>query len=88
MFFVQNVVMMSLGLTVDVKPLNDPVVATCLIVGIGSCHLAGLLMKVCYYKYFHIWKELTVRFTSHGIKRGLDESHLQWYKKRGQEVKR
>ena len=88
LFFVQNVVMMSLGLTVDVKPLNDPVVATCLIVGIGSCHLTGLLMKVCYYKYFHIWKELTVRFTAHGIKRGLEESHLQWDKKKRQEIKK
>ena len=88
LFFIQNVVMMSLGLTIDVKPLNDPGMAAYLIVGICSCHLTGLLMKIVYYKYFHIWKELTVRFTSHGIKRGLDESHLQWDKKRRQEVKK
>ena len=66
-FLVENVVMVSLGLSVDVKPLNDPITATCLGCAICACHLIGLLLKVLYYKYFHIWKDITVRATLHGF---------------------
>ena len=65
--------MVCLGLTIDVKPLNDPTTATYLGCGIFSCHLIGLFIKVVYYKYFHIWKDLTVTITTRGIKRGTEK---------------
>ena len=77
LFFIQNVVMVSLGLTVDVYPLDNSKTAALLGCAILICHLAGLLVKVIYYKYFHIWKDLTPRVTTHGMKRGLEETHIK-----------
>jgi len=80
LFLVQNIVMVCLGLTVDVKPLNNPTTAKYLGCAILTCHLIGLFVKVIYYKYFHIWKDLTPRVTTRGLKRGLEKSHIQWLK--------
>ena len=79
-FLIQNVVLVSLGLTVDVKPLNDPRTAKYLSCGIFGCHLVGLLLKILYYKYFHIWKDMTVRVTTHGFKRGTEKTHFITWK--------
>jgi hypothetical protein len=80
LFLAQNVVMVCLGLSVNVKPLNNPTTATYLGCAILSCHLIGLFVKVIYYKHFHIWKDLAPRVTTHGLKRGLAKSHIQWSK--------
>ena len=58
LFFLQNVVMVGLGLTIDVKPMNDPITAASVAGVIFGCHFLGLAIKVVYYKYFHIWKDL------------------------------
>ena len=65
----------SIPLSASLYPYNgfsDPKIQIIVSSTIFSCHLAGLLLKTIYYKYFHIWKDLTVRFTPHGVKRGLD----------------
>ena len=69
--------MVGLGLTVDVKPMNNPVTAASVAAIISGCHFLGLLIKVVYYKYFHIWKDLTPRITTHGVKRGLEKSDFK-----------
>ena len=64
---------------INIKPLNEPKVAIILPVAIFSCHLTGLLLKIIYYKYFHVWKDITVRITPHGLKRGDEETDfINW----------
>ena len=81
LFFLQNVVMVSLGLTIDLKPMNDPITSAYIAGVIFGCHFLGLLIKVVYYKYFHIWKDLTPRVRKDGIKRGLEKSEFKDIKK-------
>ena len=77
LFFLQNVIMVGLGLTIDVKPMNNPVTAASVAAIIFGCHFLGLSIKVVYYKYFHIWKDLTPRITTSGVKRGLEKSEFK-----------
>ena len=60
----------------DVKPLNEPKVAMGVASAIFVCHFTGLFLKIVYYKYFHVWKDITVRISKHGIKRGDDKTYL------------
>ena len=76
LFFVQNLVFMICGLMVNIKPLNEQKTATILTCAIFSCHFAGLILKIVYYKQFHIWKDITVTISKNGLKRGHEKTHL------------
>ena len=77
LFLLQNIVMVGFGLTTNVKPIDNPITSASVAGVIFGCHFLGLLIKIIYYKYFHIWKDLTPRITNHGIKRGLEKSELK-----------
>ena len=63
LFFIENVLFVSFGYvygeTLSVYPLDQDVCINLLFyVFILFCGIAGVLLKLVYYKYFHIWKEI------------------------------
>ena len=67
LFVFENAVFVCFGIlcgdTHDVYPLNqDGGYCRVLLYGvfIFSCNLVGLFLKIVYYKFFHIWKELAM----------------------------
>jgi hypothetical protein len=79
-FLVHSIFMVSCGLTVNAHPINNSTTGWYLGFIIMSCHIIGLVLKVVYYKYFHIWKDMTVRVTLKdrrlGLKRGNEKKHI------------
>jgi hypothetical protein len=80
-FVTQNVFMTSLIFKIDAPPLNHPITAWSVWGIIISFQICGLILKVLYYKYFHIWRDMTVRVTVDGLKRG-NETNLMSFKTR------
>ena len=65
LFIIENVLFAGFGYvyveTLTVYPLDQDV-CRYLLFGVFClfCSLAGVLLKLVYYKYFHIWKEIRV----------------------------
>ena len=76
LFFLQNLIFVICGLMVNIKPLNEAKTATILTCAIFACHFAGIILKIVYYKQFHIWKDITVTLSKNGLKRGHEKTHL------------
>ena len=88
-FLIQNAIMVGLGLTVDIKPFNNSRTAKYISSSILTCHMVGLVLKILYYKYFHIWKDMTVSITRTGLKRGTEKAHhVTWKSLATADVKR
>ena len=62
-FLLENITCIAFGVvSATVAPLNDTKVRNILILIIVACHFLGLMLKIIYYKYLHMWSELTPEF--------------------------
>ena len=61
-FLIENIICVVLGCMTDVDPINNRVTMTYFVSTIFLCHIIGLLLKIFYYKFLHIWKDLTPNF--------------------------
>eukprot|EP00092_Neocalanus_flemingeri_P035017 GFUD01038105.1.p1 GENE.GFUD01038105.1~~GFUD01038105.1.p1 ORF type:complete len:802 (-),score=121.00 GFUD01038105.1:102-2483(-) len=69
-FLVENICFVIFGCLSNIKPLDDPKVMVWIIFIIFGSHFAGLLIKILYYKFLHVWKDLTVSVKKDGLYRG------------------
>ena len=63
MFLIENItIAIFAGSNIEVKPFVDPgkkAVIFSLLIGLN---IFGIILKVVYYKFLHIWKDVTTRF--------------------------
>eukprot|EP00092_Neocalanus_flemingeri_P000294 GFUD01000314.1.p1 GENE.GFUD01000314.1~~GFUD01000314.1.p1 ORF type:complete len:859 (-),score=190.48 GFUD01000314.1:80-2656(-) len=80
-FLVENIICVVFGCSTNVAPINSPLTMTYLVSTIFACHIVGLLLKIFYYKFMHIWKNLTPTFDfkKKSFRRAEESIHL--YKK-------
>ena len=77
-FLTENILCVAFGCMTNVSPINNPGTMTYFVSIIFSCHIIGILLKVFYYKFLHIWKDLTPTFdfSKRSFKRADDSIHL------------
>jgi hypothetical protein len=77
-FLTENIFCVAFGCVTNVSPINNTVTMTYFVSIIFSCHIIGILLKVFYYKFLHIWKDLTPTFdfSKRSFKRADDSIHL------------
>ena len=63
-FLVENIVCIIIGCynDADIDPLNNKATMRLFITLICASHLAGIILKIIYYKFLHVWKDLTPSF--------------------------
>ena len=77
-FLTENIFCVVFGCMTNVSPINNRSTMTYFVSIIFSCHIIGILLKVFYYKFLHIWKDLTPTFdfSNMSSKRADESTHI------------
>ena len=78
-FLIENIVIAIMAVTmISVPPFSEKRSATKMFGGLFSLHFLGLALKVIYYKFFHVWKNLNIRVDWKAVHEGDSE----WLKRK------
>ena len=78
-FLLENVLLLTFGCLADISPLNDIHTMQYFILSIIGFHFLGLSLKLVYYKFYHLWKDILRQEHS---KNQTDVENVYWHERK------